>query len=109
MWPAVWAPSTMKKISLAWRYSAIGLISCTEPSTLLPCVITTSRVSGRIAFLIAARLTLLSVKGTMEREIAPSCSSVRERAEYRVVFEFCGDRMERGTGLFHKSVNQQVE
>src|SRR5665647_1208905 len=32
-----------------------------------------------------------------------------ERAEHRVMLEFCGDHMERHTGLFCKAMYQQVE
>ena len=36
IWPAVWAPSTMRKISFDAQYSATGRTFCKVPSTLLP-------------------------------------------------------------------------
>ena len=65
---------------------------------------------------IFARLPFLSRKGYTiigkwydRKPDYPFLLKRSERAEHRVVFEFCGDRMERHTALFGKSMNQQVK
>ena len=98
----------MRKISFDAQYSAMGRMFCREPSTLLPWVMTTRRVSGRMAFLTAGRVDAVIGERENGEGEPPFAFKRMQGAEYGVVLQFCRDCVELRFLVFHKPVDEQV-